>query len=92
MSVELSSSDILRLFDRDTIGSVRQRVGEADNALLDEWEMGRIDRQFARLNFDGRGTSPRQALLALFLEAAEQGSFYSHQGDICMRVKIVAYE
>jgi peptide/nickel transport system substrate-binding protein len=33
------------LFDRKMIRDIRRRLGEADNALLDEWETGRIDRR-----------------------------------------------
>jgi peptide/nickel transport system substrate-binding protein len=45
MSVMRPRSGIRRLFDDKATTDIRRRLGEADNALLDEWQAGRIDRR-----------------------------------------------
>src|SRR5882672_1817077 len=45
MSAKRPPSGTRPLFDRKRIDGIRRRLDDADNALLDEWAAGRIDRR-----------------------------------------------
>src|SRR5579862_5328506 len=69
MSAKRPSLGIRPLFDHRGLDGIRSGVGDADNALLDEWAAGRVDRRTFLRQASVLGVLPLLSGVAALMDA-----------------------